>query len=145
MTGAEMKCIREFLGLTVAWVAGYAALPGKPPLDKRRLTRMELGQERVPPFLDLAVNQLFTGAQETVDKLVVEYGKKLDGEDPVVVMPVYRDDDEYHWAVPKTRLPALWHRMIAARVAGRLPALQLDYAIQYEQAVPPWERAAANS
>jgi len=139
MTAAELKCTREYLGLSTSWLAEHVAC------DERRLQRMELGQEETPEPVALAVATLYSETLDVVDRLTQKYKTQLNLSDDEVTMPVYRSDMEYARAVKHPRFPVRWHRQVAARVADRLPALQLDYSEPYRVNQPPWKRAAAHS
>lgn len=135
ITPAELKCLREFLGLSSSWLAEHVHC------DERRLQRMEMGQEEIPEAIGLAMDQIYTDTLDAVDRLTEKYraqlSNKVDGE---VVMPVYRNDAEYARAFKHARFPVRWHRQVAARVADRLPELQLDYSEPYRVNLPPWKR-----
>jgi hypothetical protein len=134
MTPAELKCIREFLGLTTSWMAEHVSC------DERRLLRMEIGKAPIPDAIADAVDDLYADTAAQVDRLTTKYKAQLDLKEGPVVMPVYRNDDEYEDAFKHARFPVRWHRLVAMRVADRLPALQLDYAIKVKRKLPPWER-----
>ena len=117
MTPAELKVVREFLGLSGDWLAGYLGVSG------RTVRHWEAGRYPIPDGVRLAVEELEarTGAfvSGVIDKL-------MDVPDPVVV--TYRNDDEYHAAHPNIEFPASWHRAVVARVAQEVPALSIVYA-----------------
>lgn len=134
MTGAELKCIREYLALSISWMAEYLGC------DERRLQRMEVGRERINDAIAAAANQVYVETQDTVNRLVTKYRQQLDAKSGAVTMPVYRNEHEYERAFKHARFPVVWHRMAAARVAEQLPELILDYAEKAKMNVPPWER-----
>lgn len=139
MTAAELKCTREYLGLTTGWLAEFVHC------DERRLQRMEVGQEEIPDAIGNAVDELYVDTIDAVNRLVTKYQAQLTHKDSgMIVMPVYRTDVEYARAFHHARFPVRWHRQVAARVAERLPALQLDYSEPYRVNEPPWKRRGAH-
>lgn len=135
ITPAELKCMREYLGLSTSWMSEHLSC------DERRLQRMEVGKQELPlAFMD-AIDALYVETQDSVERLVTKYAAQLERRDGPVVMKVYRTDDEYGEAVKHARFPVRWHRQVAARVAERLPSLVLDYATPIDRDIPPWKRA----
>jgi hypothetical protein len=135
MTGAELKCTREYLGLSTSWLAEHLAC------DERRLQRMELDQEEINNAIASAVDDLYEETADTVRRLTDKYRAMREhrGVD-AVEFPVYRNDSEYYRAHKHARFPVRWHRQVAARVADRLPGLVLSYSEPYRVNKPPWKR-----
>lgn len=135
MTGAELKCTREYLGLSTSWLAEFLSC------DERRLQRMELDQEEINNSIASAVDDLYEETADTVRRLTDKYSAQLKHkEDGNVEFPVYRSDSEYNRAHKHARFPVRWHRQVAARVAEAVPGLMLSYAEPYRVNKPPWKR-----
>jgi hypothetical protein len=117
MTAAEFKVVREYLGLTGDWLAGYLGV------SPRTVRHWEAGKYAIPDGVRLAVEDLERRTAEFVSGVV---DKLMDLPDPGVV--TYRDDAEYHAAVPEAEFPASWHRAVIGRVAQEVPALAIAYA-----------------
>jgi hypothetical protein len=133
MTGSEMLCTREFLGLTKAWLAEYLAM------DERRMRRMELGQEQSMPLkVCNLLDEIYVETEKMVDQLTTKY-RLLAKTREEIEFPVYRNDVEYRRAHPHSRYPASWHRMVAARVADAVPEVILVYKEPYRVDRPRWE------
>jgi len=134
MTGAELKCTREYLGLSTSWLAEHLAC------DERRLQRMELDQEEVNTAIAGAVDDLYEETADTVRRLTDKYRELMEHHPEGVKFPVYRSDGEYYRALKHARFPVRWHRQVAARVVDKLPGLVLSYAEPYRVNKPPWKR-----
>ncbi|MET9804675.1 DUF1870 family protein [Streptomyces sp. NPDC006368] len=117
MTAAEFKVIREFLGLTGDWLAGHLGV------SPRTVRHWEAGKYAIPDGVRLAIEDL---EQRTAVFIAGVVDELLDLPDPGVV--TYRDDAEYHAAVPDSPFPASWHRAVVARIAQEVPALAIAYA-----------------
>jgi len=127
MTGAELRTMREYLGLSSLWLARYLKV------NERKVTRWEMGELPIPDGVAAEVDDLYDEANAKVDELVAKYRpivQEHSGQDVEIV--TYRTDDEY-WretnqpGVGIDRLPARWHRMICARVADQVPGLVVVY------------------
>jgi hypothetical protein len=108
--------------------------------DERRLQRMERGRFQIPDAIADAVDALYDQTRDVVQRFIGKYRAQLEHQN-TVTMAVYRSDEEYGDSVKHARFPARWHRQVAARVADALPKVQLDYTIEVEMDLPPWERA----
>jgi hypothetical protein len=136
MTGAELKCTREYLGLSTSWLAEHLVC------DERRLQRMELDQEEINTAIAGAVDDLYEETADAVRRLVDKYRALMEHRgDEEVRLPVYRSDAEYNRSFKHARFPVRWHRQVAARVAEALPGLVLAYEYPYRVNTPPWKRA----
>lgn len=116
MTPAELKVVREFLGLSSAALAGYLGV------SDRTVRHWEAGKYPIPDGARLEIEKLEADTARFVAGVVE---KLLDIPDPVVV--TYRSDREYHAAHPEIPLPASWHRAVIARVAQEVPALSIVF------------------
>jgi len=116
MTPAELRVVREFLGLTPEWLAGHLQV------SARTVRHWEAGKYAIPDGVRLEVEDLERRTGEFVAGVVE---KLMDVPDPGVL--TYRDDAEYHAAHPEVPFPASWHRAVVARVAQEVPALVIAY------------------
>jgi len=116
MSPAELKVVREFLGLPGDWLADHVKV------SARTVRHWEQGRYPIPDAVRLAVEDLEarTGAfiAAIVDAL-------MDVPDPTVI--TYRTDTDYRREHPEIDFPASWHRAVVARVALEIPALQVTY------------------
>lgn len=117
MTPAELKIVREFLGLTGDWLANYLGV------SPRTVRHWEQGKYPIPDGVRLAIEDLEARTAEFVGGCVE---KLIDVPDPVVI--TYRNDVEYHAAHPEVPFPASWHRAAIARVAQEVPGLSITYS-----------------
>jgi Domain of unknown function (DUF1870). len=117
MTAAELRTIREWLGLTGDALAEWLGV------QPRALRRWEAGTYRIPDGVRLNVEELEAHTATQVD---VAVGQLMDVPDPTVV--VYHDDDAFWTAHPEAKpLTAQWHRRVVARAAQEVPGLGIDY------------------
>lgn len=116
MTPAELRVVREFLGLSSAALAKYLGV------SDRTVRHWEAGKHPIPDGVRLEVERLEAYTAEFVAGVVE---KLMDIPDPVVV--TYRSDREYHAAHPEIPLPASWHRAVIARVAQEVPGLSIVF------------------
>jgi len=117
MTPAELRVVREFLGLTPEWLAGHLQV------SARTVRHWEAGKYAIPDGVRLEVEDLERRTGEFVAGVVE---KLMDLPDPGLL--TYRDDAEYHAAHPEVPFPASWHRAVVARVAQEVPALAIAFA-----------------
>jgi len=116
MTPAELKVVREYLGLSSAALAKYLGV------SDRTVRHWEEGKYPIPDGVRLEIEKLEAYTAEFVAGVVE---KLMDIPDPVVV--TYRNDEEYHAAHPEIPLPASWHRAVIARVAQEVPGLSIVF------------------
>ncbi|MDF4254651.1 DUF1870 family protein [Streptomyces sp. WMMB303] len=117
MTPAELRVVREWLGLTPEWLAQHLGV------SARTVRHWEAGKYAIPDGVRLEIGDLEQRTGEFVSGLI---GKLMDLPDPGVV--TYRDDAEYHTAHPEIPFPASWHRAVIARIAQEVPGLSIAYA-----------------
>lgn len=115
MTPAELKVVREFLGLS------GAALGVRLDVSDRTIRHWEEGKYPIPDGVRLAVERLEAMTGELVSELI---DKLMDAPDPVLV--TFRSDEECP-TIHGITLPASWHRAVAARVAQEVPGLSITY------------------
>lgn len=116
MTAAELKVVREFLGLTGDWLAQHLGV------SPRTVRHWEAGKYDIPDGVRLAVEDLEARTGEFISGVVE---KLMDLPDPGVI--TYRDDAEYKAARPESEFPASWHRAVVARVAQEVPGLSIAF------------------
>lgn len=117
MTPAEMRVIREHLGLTGEWLAARLGVQG------RSWRRWEAGTAPIPDGVRIALEQLEDATARAVAQGVAQL---LDAPgDPAVY--TYRTDEEFHDAHPEAEYPASWHRALVARIAEQVPGLAITY------------------
>ena len=121
MTGAELQSMREYLGLSIDWLAEQLTL------NKRRMLRMEEGKERIPTVLVSLIDDIYEETNQMVDELSGHYRRKVKATQNDVVVATYRTDREYDAAGGK--YPSRWHRMVMARVAHAVPGLVITHAV----------------
>jgi DNA-binding transcriptional regulator YiaG len=114
MTTAELRCLRERLGLTPA---ALAAAIGR---SERNVRRWENGEQRISRETADAMIALASYTDAAVDALV---------EAAPSTITVYRDDEAFraHEDTGSRVLSAAWHRMVAARTAERIPGSVIAY------------------
>lgn len=117
MTPAELRVVREFLGLTGEALAHLLGV------QDRTVRRWEAGTVPIPDGVRIQVEQLEAVAGETVSQHI---DTLMDLPDPTVL--TFRSDAEYHQHHPgEADYPASWHRAIVARIAQDVPALSIVY------------------
>lgn len=145
MTGAEMRCTREFLGLSLGWMSKYLMC------DNRRLLRMEMDREDIPNRFAGKVDDLYEETAKIVDDLADKYRAMVEGrESGEAKLAVYRNDEEYvrdakRKIDPAGKFHAYWHRMVAQRVAESVPGVILVYREPAVRKPKPWERDKASA
>lgn len=116
MTDAEIKTIREFLGVTGEWLAGHLGV------SSRTVRHWEQGKYPVPDGVRLAVESLEERTGEYIGRLVDWLN---DEPEPQIV--TYRDDEEYQQADPRSPYSASWHRAVVARTALEVRGLAIQF------------------
>jgi hypothetical protein len=115
MTGAEMQCTREWLGIDRKWLSEHLVI------SDRRLARMEAGRESIPDAVVSTIDDIAEETKDMVHEMVADYRRKVKaGDGAGVTLLTYRIDEEYHG-----KYTARWHRMLSARVADAVPGLVL--------------------
>lgn len=116
MTDAELRTIREHLGLTTRWVADHLGVA------ERSVHRWESGERDVPDGVRRQIEQWEIDTATTIDRAVI---RLMDLPDPAVA--TYRSDEHYRQHEPDALWPASWHRATIARIAERVPGLIIAY------------------
>jgi hypothetical protein len=117
MLDAELRCAREWLGLSDEWLAAHLGV------ELHTLRQWEAGTSPIPDSVRLTIKQLEELTAGSVDTLISMF---VDRPHPKV--SVYHSDAEYHTAAPGAVMPASWHRMVVMRTANELPGLSMVYA-----------------
>jgi hypothetical protein len=110
MTAGELKCGREYLGLSTAWMAE------KLVISERRIQRMETSQQAIPTPVITLMDEAWADAKALFEELHPVYRRKVKaGDGRPVILPTYRTDKEsVDW---EEKYPARFYRHIAARIA----------------------------
>lgn len=116
MTDAELRVVREHLGLTTRWLADHLSVA------ERSIHRWENGDRDVPDGVRVAVEDL---ERVTAELVTAAVGACSDARDPGML--TYRSDIDYRAAHPVQPWPASWHRALVARVAQEVPGLEINY------------------
>lgn len=116
MSGAELRCLREWLGLTTRWLADRL------DVAERSVHRWESEAQSVPPGVAAEVLRL---SEITYDMLNSTVDELMDVPDPGVI--TYRSDEDYRQHHPELDWPASWHRALCARLADEVPGLRIAY------------------
>lgn len=117
MTDAELRVVREYLGLTGDALGQLLGVQG------RSVRNWEAGKYAIPDGVrdqieawEASTAEQVTAAIEAVNAMV----------DPAIA--TYRSDADYWGAQPQMEpWPAAWHRAIVARVAQEVPGLVIAY------------------
>lgn len=118
MAPAELRVVREFLGLTPEWLAGHL------DVSARTVRHWEAGKYAIPDGVRLEVERLEAHTAEAVSAYV---NALMDLPDPGVI--TFRTDAEFHAAAPEQApMPASWHRAVVARAAQEVPGLAIAYS-----------------
>lgn len=117
MTPAELKVVREFLGVSGEWLAGHLKV------SARTVRHWEEAKYPIPDGMRLAVEDLEARTAEFIGGAVRQLNDL-----PDTTIATYRNDVEYHAAHPEIHFPASWHRRVCARIAQEVPGLSIVYA-----------------
>jgi hypothetical protein len=113
MTDAELKVVREYLGLSLQWLADHLAV------SLRTVQHWEQGKYAIPDGVRLAVESLESVAGQQVTASV-----EMLNDAPDAVMAIPRTESD---CPPECPWPPSWHRAIAARIAQEVPGLSIVY------------------
>lgn len=127
MTPAELKTIRESLGLSAQWLADQAGVL------QRSVQYWEAGRSRVPDDVAELLLKLDAQFSEATRQAVVDEQTAKQGHPPEVVrLYRYRDDAALWEARPDMDgLPVTAHAALLARVRLALLARGQSVAIEY--------------
>ena len=116
MSGAELRCLREWLGLTTRWLADHLGVA------ERSVHRWESGIREVPEGVAAEVLRLSEITYGVLNGLIDQL---LDVPEPGVY--TYMSDADYRSHHPEQDWPASWHRALCARLADEVPGLRITY------------------
>ena len=116
MSGAELRCVREWLGLTTRWLADHLGVA------ERSVHRWESGIREVPEGVAAEVLRLSEITYGVLNGLIDQL---LDVPEPGVY--TYMSDADYRSHHPEQDWPASWHRALCARLADEVPGLRIVY------------------
>lgn len=119
MTAAELRVVREHLGLTGDWLAAHL------DVSPRTVRHWEQGKYPIPDGVREEIERLEATTADTVTAAVTAYH---DSADPTAVpLITYRTDTDYRTHHPEIRWSASWHRAVCARIAQEVPGLTITY------------------
>lgn len=116
MAGAELRVVREHLGLTTRWLAEHLGV------QERTVHRWEADVSPIPDGVRCAVEDLEARTAEVVSAAAAAC---LDTPDPAIL--TYRTDADYREHHPEQPWSASWHRAVTARVAREVPGLVVGW------------------
>lgn len=116
MNPAELKVIREFLGLSGEHLGKLL------DVSARTIRHWEDGKYPIPDGARLEIEALEV---ETAEIVTAAVERLRDMRDPALL--VYRNDQEYLAANPGSKWSASWYRAVAARIAQEVPGLPMAY------------------
>jgi hypothetical protein len=124
MSGAELRSIRELLGLSPVWLARHLKM------SEREYVLMERGRSPIYRNVASKVEKLAEEASDLVGQLVEKFER--DGGGPLIT---YETDADYEFIQQEQKLPlekhkpVRWHHHICARVADEID-VRVDYIAQ---------------
>lgn len=119
MTDAELRVVREHLGLTGDWLAAHLHV------SPRTVRHWEQGKYAIPDGVRVEIERL---EAVTADAVTAGIDAYRDVDDPAEVsLLTYRSDDDYHAHHPEVAWPASWHRAVCARIAHEVPGATIAY------------------
>lgn len=131
MTSAELKTMREALGLTVGWLAEQAGV------GERTVRYWESGRNQVPDDVAELIGRIEARSRELVRRAVTtvsEVSARSGGTPEAVDLRRYGSDAELWKAHREFRpLPVTWHASVLARIARELEAQGIPSTIEYAQ------------
>ncbi|MGI5273146.1 helix-turn-helix domain-containing protein [Nonomuraea sp. CA-218870] len=116
MTDAELKVVREFLGVTGDWLADHLGV------SPRTVRHWEQGKYPIPDGVRLTIENLEATAAQQVSAAI-----ELLNDAPDAAMAIPRTEAD---CPPECPWPPSWHRAVAARIAQEVPGLSIVYSDQ---------------
>ncbi|WP_052663825.1 DUF1870 family protein [Psychromicrobium lacuslunae] len=116
MTAAELKVVREYLGLTREWCAEYF------DVALRQWNRYESSETPIPARIREGMEHIEAETAENVGRYVEALEDATD-----VVVQTYRVNADFWAKHPETTYSAQWHRAVIARVAQEVPGLTIEF------------------
>lgn len=117
MSSAELRVVREHLGLTGEWLATQLGV------QDRTWRRWEAGTQPVPEFVREYVERVEVATAEVVGQYVAALRDATD----VGILTYRRDEGLWAERADMEPYPASWHRAVCARVAQEVPGLEIVY------------------
>src|SRR5690606_10777388 len=135
LTAAEFKTLREHLGIPGEWLARRFGV------SDRSVRHWDSGKYPVPERISRWLRWLAEATEATVAGIAEHLETSPESERLLVT---YRNDEELdagaaagrHRGLYPDDLPAAWQRVMAARVAERVPGLRLIYPGQTAAGIP---------
>lgn len=118
MTPAELRVVREYLGLSGEALAGLLGV------SARTIRHWEGGVYPIPDGVRIEVEAIEAETAEAVSAVIGRLNSAAE-----VRLVTYRSDAEYRQAHPEVRFPASWHRAVVARVAQEVPGVSISYPL----------------
>jgi DNA-binding XRE family transcriptional regulator len=111
MSDAELRCVREYLGLTQEWLADHL------DVVPRTIRRWEMGQRAIPEAVALEMERLALETGRYVQRMTQVFEQHTPGRS----YTAFRSDGDVEYvmsplAYTEAPLPAGWYRRTAARV-----------------------------
>lgn len=129
MTGAEMRTLREALGLPVTWLAEQTGV------QERTIRHWETGRNKVPADVAKLLRSIDANIETTVSQAVLQYvdgALTTNGAPEVVCLVRYRTDADLHTYQPGfAPLPATCHGVLLHRTLKALEARKANVRIVY--------------
>lgn len=130
MTGAELKTLRESLGLSVQWLADRTGV------GQRTVSYWETGKNAVPDDVSQLIGELDRALKRAVSEAVVQCRRLTEthGKPQDVVLRRYRGDANLWAGRPDMAgLPVAYHAAILTRVKDELQAAGFLVSIEFAQ------------
>lgn len=134
MSGAELRCFTESLGLSVAFLAKRwnIADTGGEPVSEKRIKNWMKGQA-VPAWVADDVDAMVEDTERLLDTLVAVLP-------PGSQLPTYRSDTEYREHLGEQAIyNANWHRMLCTRATDEVDDVQLVWAVPPRSTDGDWD------
>lgn len=117
MPSAELRVVREYLGLTGEWLATQLGV------QDRTWRRWEAGTQPVPEF----VREYVERVEAATADIVGQYVDALRDATDVGILTYRHEKDLWTERADMRPYPASWHRAVCARVAQEVPGLVIEY------------------
>ena len=125
MTSAELKTIRESLGLTVTWCCIQQSV------QERTWRHWESGRNQVPDGVADFIGKIEHLVNQSVDQAVSVVNLTPNKPESVVLVRYRNDEDLWNYRKDMESLPATLHAAIISRVRRKLWEIGVPSTIQY--------------
>jgi hypothetical protein len=123
MAGAELRCLTESLGLSVAFLAKRWNATQADDITEGRVKNWMKGTHDLPQWVAADVWAMVEHTEDRLDAVVAAL-------QPGNELPTYRSDREYREHLGEDApYSASWHRMLCARAAAEIDNITLVYAV----------------